>query len=88
MQLAVAKLQALRLFSIETTGTAAAEDSELITGFVDSANAIDALGNSQSGTFSWLQVSRAVPPTTKAELFFPSKRGAVSLRCACGWSWS
>ena len=45
-------IEALHFSAIEGTGAAAAEDGELVAGFVDGAVAVDAFGNGERGAAS------------------------------------
>jgi hypothetical protein len=48
-ELAAAEIKGMGLSVVERTGTAAAEDGELVAGLVDGTVAIDALRNGESG---------------------------------------
>jgi len=49
VELAAAEIKGMGLSAVERTGTAAAEDGELVAGLVDGTVAIDALRNGESG---------------------------------------
>ena len=48
-ELAAAEIKGMELSAVERTGTAAAEDGELVAGLVDGTVTIDALRNGESG---------------------------------------